>query len=72
MIGTLSATTGPDDELELVSKLLSERAEESDEEEGGRDRDLRDDPEGYLGSSKISVELVTEIGRGVVEQWDLL
>ena len=69
---TLSSLAEPDNEL--VSELLSERAEESDEVERGRDRDrdLRDDPLGYLGSSEISFELVSERERGVVERWDLL
>jgi len=67
---TLSSIAGPDDELKLVSVLLSERDEESDEVERGRD--LCDDPQGCLGSSKISVDLVSEIGRRVIERRDLL
>ena len=62
----------PDEELKLVSELLSERDEESDEEERRRNGDLREDPQGYLGSSKISDELAIESGRGVVERRDLV
>ena len=64
----LSAVSEPDDELELVSVLLSERAEESDEVERRRDRSLREDPKEYLGSSVISFESVNEIGRDEVER----
>ena len=70
-IGTLSVILAePDNELKLESVLLSERAEESEEVERRRDRGLRGDLQGYLGSSVISFKLVSDCGRGVVERWD--
>ena len=67
-IGTLSVIAEPDNELKLESVLLSERAEESEEVERRRDRGLRGDLQGYLGSSVISFKLVSDCGRGVVER----
>ena len=64
-MGTSSAILGAIDKLKLVSELASEWAEESDDVECGRGRDLRSDPQGDLCSSEISVELANESRRNV-------